>query len=118
MVFAVCLSTTKDPHDAEDAAQAVFLALATHCKSGAKPIRAVGPWLRKVARRTALNVRRARRRREAREQRHGQLSGANGRADADETPPTESRTAEVDPEELNRLLLEELARLPAAYQLP
>src|SRR3954463_13134639 len=48
MVFATCLKSTKDAHDAEDATQAVFLSLAVQCKTG-KAVRALGPWLKQVA---------------------------------------------------------------------
>ena len=59
MVFAVCLRVAGNPHDAEDATQATFLTLAVQCQSG-KSVRRLGPWLRQVATRAALDVRRAR----------------------------------------------------------
>ena len=39
MVFGVCLKTTRNAHDAEDATQAVFLNLAVHCKTDGRPSR-------------------------------------------------------------------------------
>jgi len=64
MVFRTCVRILRDAHAAEDAAQAVFFALAERpdAARGALP-----GWLHEVARRTSLNVLRARRRRAAHE---------------------------------------------------
>ena len=73
MVFGVCLRTTKNAHDAEDATQAVFLTLAVQCKAS-RDIKYVGPWLQQVAKRVSLDLRRSRKRREQREHRHGEIA--------------------------------------------
>ena len=59
MVFGVCLKTTRNAHDAEDATQAVFLNLAVYTKTNSEPVTYVGPWLQKVARRVSLDIRRS-----------------------------------------------------------
>src|SRR5687767_983723 len=115
MVFAVALRTTKNAHDAEDTTQAVFLTLAVQVKAG-RPVTHLGPWLRQVATRTALDVRRARKRREKREHRHGTVVAENGQHHNNGNGTAKHH--EVDPDELNRHLAEELARLPAKYRLP
>src|SRR4030095_4682130 len=56
MVFGVCLKTTRNAHDAEDATQAVFLNLAVHSRTNTQSINYVGPWLQKGARREALDI--------------------------------------------------------------
>jgi RNA polymerase sigma factor (sigma-70 family) len=67
MVLAVCRRLLADPHDAEDAFQATFLALVR--KAGAiTQGEAVGSWLCRVAYRVALRARAARARRARREQ--------------------------------------------------
>ena len=60
MVFRTCARVLRDPHAAEDATQAVFLALARQPEAvrGALP-----GWLHEVARRTSLKLLRSRRRR-------------------------------------------------------
>src|SRR5471032_3130576 len=69
MVFNVCFRITKDKHEAEDAVQAVFLTLALQAKRGAE-IKALGPWLQQVAKRLSLDIRRSKKRRKTREERH------------------------------------------------
>ena len=113
MVFGVCLKTTRNPHDAEDATQAVFLNLAVHCKTSDQPITYVGPWLQKVARRVSLDIRRSKKRRQAREETHAATNGngnGNGHVDGGQDG--------VDVEELKVVLNEELHQLPAKYRLP
>lgn len=123
MVFSVCLRACRNPHDAEDATQAVFLKLAAQCKTD-RSVRKVGPWLQQVAKRTALDVRRSRRRREAREQRHGQMNGngnghGNGNGNGDTLHPyANGRSGEIDLESLNSALVEELGKLPGKYRMP
>lgn len=134
MVFSVCLRVCANAHDAEDATQAAFLTLAVQCKSG-KPVKRLGPWLRQVATRAALDVRRARKRRETHEQRHvGQRmhevaqihreQGRNGTpvgtasAVAPYSGSTSPTSSTLDLEKLSRVMGEELNRLPPKYRLP
>ena len=113
MVFGVCLKTTRNAHDAEDATQAVFLNLATHCKTNPQSIQYVGPWLQKVAKRVSLDIRRSRRRRQAREESHAAGNG-NGHANG----VHDEGQAGVDVDELKAVLNDELHQLPAKYRLP
>ena len=102
MVFGVCLKTTRNAHDAEDATQAVFLNLATHCKTNGQAISYVGPWLQKVARRVSLDIRRSKKRRVVREEIHATTNGngnGNGHGDGGQEG--------VDVEELKLVLNEE-----------
>mgnify|MGYP000072066493 CR=1 FL=1 len=111
MVFHVCMQVTRNRHDAEDATQAVFLSLAVQSKTG-RPIKALGPWLQQVAYRMSLDIRKSHKRRQVREDRHGEIARANGNGIIADS----SITAGQD--ELKALLLEELNRLPSKYRLP
>src|SRR6187455_2623984 len=66
LVHCNCRRVTGNAHDAEDAAQLVFLALAMEIKSG-KTIHRLGPWLQRVANRQSLKIVRSRGRRQKRE---------------------------------------------------
>lgn len=112
MVFNVCLRITKDKHDAEDATQAVFLTLALQAKRGVE-IKALGPWLQQVAKRLSLDMRRSKKRRKAREQRHHteQSLRRNGQSNGHSLPP-------ADLEEIKTILHEELHKLPSKYRMP
>lgn len=111
MVFGVCLRTTRNTHDAEDATQAVFLSLAAQCKTG-DGVRYVGPWLQQVAKRVSLDIKRSRKRRQNREHRHHQMNGnGNGHTEVE-------KAGAVDVDELKGVLGEELSQLPAKYRLP
>ena len=66
MVFNVCRQLLRDPHDVEDAFQAVFLVLVRKA-SGIRVEGSLGPWLYKVAHRVAARARANRRRMGARE---------------------------------------------------
>src|SRR5688500_11156584 len=113
MVFGVCLKTTRNAHDAEDATQAVFLNLAVHCKTNGQSITYVGPWLQKVARRVSLDIRRSKKRRQVREETHATTNG-NGNGNGHHNGGQDG----VDVEELKVVLNEELHQLPAKYRLP
>ena len=114
MVFGVCLKTTRNAHDAEDATQAVFLTLAVQVKTDKAQISYLGPWLQKVARRTSLDIRRSKKRRETREEVHATNNG-NGNGNG---AYLENGSAALDVEELKAVLNEELNQLPAKYRLP
>jgi RNA polymerase sigma factor (sigma-70 family) len=109
MVYSVCYQVTRNAHDAEDAAQATFLTLASQRKAN-RTVKYVGPWLQHVAYRTSLDIRRARKRRIAREERHGLMTQQSGRM--------EQTAASLDAEELRGILRDELNKLPAKYRLP
>ncbi len=109
MVYTVCLGVTQNPHDAEDAAQATFLALATQVRLG-KSINYLGPWLRQVAKRTALDLRKSRIRRRRREAKHG-------RETAGHVQPHEGERL-LDGETYRQILHEELEKLPERYREP
>ncbi len=112
MVFGVCLKTTRNAHDAEDATQAVFLTLAVQIKTDKAQISYVGPWLQEVARRTSLDIRRSKKRRENREEVH---AASNGNGDG---LHHDDGSAALDVEEMKAVLNEELNQLPAKYRLP
>src|SRR4051812_36978580 len=109
MVFHVCFQVLKNRHDAEDATQAVFLTLAVQGKTS-KEIRNIGPWLQQVAKRMALDLRKAKKRRVAREQRHG-ISNSNGGSSL-------ALGNGLDGQELRHILSEELNHLAPKYRLP
>lgn len=108
MVFNVCLKVTKDPADAEDASQATFLTLAVQLKTG-ETIKYLGPWLKKVAKRSSLDLVRSRKRRSRRE-----AITAENRPDYYRVHP--GRRSEES--ELQQLIREELDQLPAKYRMP
>lgn len=66
LVYGECRRVTRDAHDAEDAAQLAFLALAIELRSGGEIKRPAG-WLQRVAKRHALKIVRSRGRRKRRE---------------------------------------------------
>ncbi|QDU23264.1 sigma-70 family RNA polymerase sigma factor [Urbifossiella limnaea] len=102
MVFGVCARLLGNRHDAEDALQATFLVLARRAAAVRKS-ESLASWLHGVARRVALRLRRADRRRTARE--HA-AAVPDGRTPADALAWAEVRAG----------LDDELARLPAAYR--
>ncbi|MGB7158037.1 MAG: sigma-70 family RNA polymerase sigma factor, partial [Tepidisphaeraceae bacterium] len=121
MVYSCCLRVTKNGHDAEDATQAVFLALAVQGKT-AKPIRYIGPWLQQVAHRLSLDIRRSKKRQKAREEKVGEMMrstngnghpNGNGNGHAKDCP---SKAYEQD--ELKRVINDEINQLPSKYRLP
>ena len=108
MVFHTCLQVTKSNHDAEDVTQAVFLTLAVQCKTE-KPIHALGPWLQQVAHRLSLDLRKSKKRRNAREEKHSVAYGGGVEPEA---------SHQLDADELKHLLNEELNNLPPKYRMP
>src|SRR4029077_2801831 len=107
LVFGVCLRLLHDSHDAEDAFQATFLALARHAGRIAKG-EAVAGWLHKVAYRVALTARGQRARRDAREK----LAGA-----AEYLPTSAEPEAPLENQELRRVLDQEIGRLPERFRV-
>lgn len=108
MVFSVCLKVTKVPADAEDASQAAFLTLAVQCKTGAV-ITYLGPWLKKVAKRSALDLVRSRKRRTRRET----ITAENRPEFFSERPGAAPENAEI-----SQIIRHELDQLPAKYRMP
>ncbi len=117
MVYHTCYRVTKSQHDAEDAAQAAFLSLAVQCRSG-KPIKAVGPWLQRVAHRLALDIRRSQKRREVRETKHNELQRHAGNINGDGSVHNGNGHAGWDQQELQRVMNEALQTLPTKYRMP
>src|SRR5262245_427835 len=115
MVYNVALQVTRDAHDAEDATQATFLTLAVHAKTAGK-IRFIGPWLRKVSHRLALDIRRSKKRRKAREERHANGNGWHNGGNGHTTTVPVSHDLHL--EELRHILREELDKLPSKYRMP
>ncbi|MGP0063140.1 MAG: RNA polymerase sigma factor [Isosphaeraceae bacterium] len=102
MVLRVCRGVLNDPHDTQDAFQATFLVLVR--KARALWVRdSLGPWLHQVAFRTASCARTTAARRR-RHERHAAI------------PVGEARAESIN--ELERLLHEELDRLPERYRAP
>src|ERR1039458_7755740 len=110
MVFNVCLRVTKDKHDAEGAAQAVFLTLAIQASRGTQ-VKALGPWLQQVAKRLSLDLRRSKSRRKVREEQHQVESEHRHNGNGDAFP-------QADLDEIKIILHEELNKLPSKYRLP
>jgi RNA polymerase sigma factor (sigma-70 family) len=108
-VYSVCHQVTKNAHDAEDATQAVFLTLAVHARTS-NEILNVGAWLVQVARRTALDLIRSRKRRRIRE--------TNQAGDGNLRFQQEHPAHIVGMHELKAMLRDEIGKLPAKYRLP
>jgi RND family efflux transporter MFP subunit len=108
LVFGVCRRVLTDFHDAEDAFQATFLALARR-GSGISSREAVAGWLYKVAYRTALVVRAKRARESARQ---GDLSTVDDIAG----PSATHLSAEW--REVRTIVDEEVNQLPTRFRLP
>jgi len=97
MVLRVCRSVLGDRHDANDAFQATFLVAARRARSiwvG----ESLGPWLFRVAHRTALRVRKAEARRRMHEARAAERAVL--------------QVADVLPDDLGSAIHEEIDRLP------
>jgi RNA polymerase sigma factor (sigma-70 family) len=104
MVLGVCRRVLRDPHDAEDAFQAVFLVLLRKAAS-LRQRELVGNWLYGVAHRTALEARSMRSRRNSIERQVPAM------------PEPAVREPDASPD-LLPLLDEEILRLPDKYRLP
>jgi RNA polymerase sigma factor (sigma-70 family) len=104
MVLAVCRRVLHNWHDAEDAFQATFLVLLRKAASVASRDR-LGPWLHGVAYRTALKA---------------AAGNAKRRAKERQSQPAPRPEGEADPgwQELQRLLDQEVDRLPDKYRAP
>jgi RNA polymerase sigma factor (sigma-70 family) len=108
LVFGVCQSMLRNPHDAEDAFQATFLVLARKAGSLRQPD-LLGPWLHGVAHRTArrLKDKNARRKRhEAEAAMSGALPSSN---------PSRHQSVQVNRDEIEALH-QEIDRLPQRYR--
>ena len=103
MVLGVCRRLTRREQDAEDAFQATFLVLARKAKSLRKK-GSVGPWLCRVSRRVALRTRR---------QNSGDERSLWFLADS---LPAPAAPAEIERLEMQRLLEDEIYRLPSRYR--
>src|SRR5262249_10120357 len=108
MVLGTCQRLLRDVHEAEDAFQACFLALARRAGSISRR-ESVGGWLYKVAFRLALGAKTRRARRNTREQSLGDLSEVAGAPDP---------AAEAARREVRHVLDEEVNRLPDRYRVP
>jgi RNA polymerase sigma factor (sigma-70 family) len=104
MVLSVCRGILRDPGDAEDAFQAVFLVLVKKAAT-IRGRQALGGWLYQVARRVAVEANKAAARRRAREREGGLVASAR----------TASGPALID--ELLLVMHEEIARLPEKHRL-
>jgi RNA polymerase sigma factor (sigma-70 family) len=108
MVYATAMRVVKDPHDAEDIAQATFLTLAAKGRVGGE-ILCPEAWLRRVAHRLALDFIRGNKRRVRRQVVRSEMDGLRHHPDS-------SQHAQNN--ETGRILREELDRLPPSYRVP
>ncbi len=104
MVRNVCRQMLFDPHDVEDAVQAVFLVLVRKARN-VRVDGSLGPWLYAVAGRVAARARANRRKRWARECQIGEM-------------PETSYDSTEDAWEIPRVLHDELGRLPERLRSP
>jgi RNA polymerase sigma factor (sigma-70 family) len=105
MAFSVCKQLLRDPHDAEDAFQAVFLVLVR--KAGTIRIEgSLGPWLYTVAHRIAARARANRRRM------------SMPRIGSDSAPIGSPADDRLDRFESAVVIQEELGRLPERLRTP
>ena len=101
MVLRVCRAVLGNAPDADDAFQATFLVLVR--RAGSLWVRdSLGPWLYKVARRTASIARTARVRRRRYERKAAEM--------------VDPYASSAGPDDLGEVLHEEIARLPERYQ--
>jgi RNA polymerase sigma factor (sigma-70 family) len=105
IVHRVCLNVLGNSHEAQDAAQAVFLVLARRARSIRKP-ESLGPWLHGVAFRVARRAKSAAGRRRVAERRKAEMIHELDKAESGPKP--------IDYSELH----EEINRLPEKYRYP
>jgi RNA polymerase sigma factor (sigma-70 family) len=106
MVLAVCRRLLRDSHEASDAFQATFLVLVRKCPGLSRPDQ-LGPWLHRVAYRTASRLRQRAARR------------ASSPEDLDSFPAFAAEPPdELAREEVQGIIDEEVQCLPGKYRLP
>jgi polysaccharide biosynthesis/export protein len=109
MVLGVCRRVLHDTHTAEDAFQATFLVLVRKARAIRRP-ELLGNWLYGVAYRVASRARTQK-----------TTTPKTTRSDHEmwtAVMPNHDATSEIERRELQRLLDEELQRLPSAYRQP
>lgn len=106
LVLSECRRAAGNGHDAEDASQLTFLALAMEIKSGTE-IHRLGAWLQRVARRQALKIVRSRGRRRRRED-------AVRRSELHST----DFGLPIDQATVGGIVREAIDRLPERYRMP
>jgi RNA polymerase sigma factor (sigma-70 family) len=104
MVFNVCRGVLRHEQDAEDAFQAVFLTLARNCGTIQRR-NSVACWLHEVAYHVAIRAQRSAARRHAHERKAPPMAAADPLLD-------------MTVRDLQRVLHEELRRLPDKYRVP
>ena len=109
MVLGVCRRALADPHDAEDAFQAVFLILVKKART-VKHRDALGPWLHGVDRRVAFRAARSAASRRRREQ--------PGTAAEHAEAPTVDPAADIHRAEARAAIDQALATLPSRFRAP
>jgi RNA polymerase sigma factor (sigma-70 family) len=110
LVFGVCQSLLRNPHDAEDAFQATFMVLARKAGSIRQPDR-LGPWLYGVAHRTARRLKEKTARRKSHEAEAAVYSDRANRLSGS----SQHSSALANHDEIEALH-REIERLPARYK--
>jgi RNA polymerase sigma factor (sigma-70 family) len=110
LVFGVCQSLVRNPHDAEDAFQATFMVLARKAGSIRQPDR-LGPWLYGVAHRTARRLKDKNARRKSYEA-EAAVYSERARSSNGSSQPLYTLANHDEIKALHR----EIERLPARYQ--
>jgi RNA polymerase sigma factor (sigma-70 family) len=110
LVFGVCRSLLRNPHDAEDAFQVTFMVLARKAGSIRQPDR-LGPWLHGVAHRTARRLKDKNARRKSHEAEAAVYSDrARPSSGSSQHPAEPANHDEIE------ALHQEIERLPARYK--
>jgi len=110
LVFGVCQSLLRNPHDAEDAFQATFMVLARKAGSIRQPDR-LGPWLHGVAHQTARRLKDKNARRKSHEA-EAAVSSDRAHPSNGSSQPLYALANHDEIEALHR----EIERLPARYK--